>query len=138
MFWGDTDNEKCCPDWIIECQNFVCGDPLYDAIMSSIFTDQQVPGCEGSGWWCNPKKGSRIWSINSINSESISEIEDAISDSLEWIKSSVLNTSFEVESEYLGNGQICITITPLIEENCEFQFFGQETDNGWNFDGNFR
>lgn len=125
---------ECCPDWIVNCAGFACADPLYDAIVTSLFTERRDTGCGYGGWWADPQKGSRLHLIEGGTlSEQMALIEDYTIEALDWITRTALADSFDVTAEYQGGGHVLVRVSPEIERGCEFSFSGNQIASGWEF-----
>lgn len=135
MFFQNTE-DGCCPDWVIECQNLQCGDRLYDAILTSLFTERRDPNCNSGGWWANPQKGSRIHLVSGSTNEQLAQAEDYATEALRWIEDETnLVEELQVSADYVSNGVIQLTVTPVVTglSECSLTFTAQ--DGEFNLNG---
>ncbi len=135
MFFQNTGGD-CCPDWVVECQNFSCNGALYDAIVTRLFTEAREPGCQGGGWWCDPTRGSRLHTVDTSNiSEAIPLSEEYANEALADLVSSGVVTDLSVTAEYAGNQSVSITVSITQPSGCQETFGFSSGQYGWVWNG---
>lgn len=132
MFFTTT-GDDCCPDWLVECQNFVCGDALQDAIFRSLFTRNRDPECETGGYWANPDLGSGLHRVvpGLRANESLARLEDETRSALQWMEGDGIVSGLSVSSEYVASQAANILIGFERPEECSFSVPATAGEFGW-------
>lgn len=126
----------CCPDWLIECQNFSCEGSLYDAVVTSLFTEARDVSCGQGGWWCEPARGSRLHTIQTSNvSEAIALAEEYAAEALSWLQQDGVVSDLSVTAEYSGEMGINIMVSFSEPFGCNEVFGLSQGQFGWVWNG---
>lgn len=132
MFFTITSGE-CCPDWLIECQNFLCGDALQDAVLTSLFTDARDPACGDGGYWGDPTRGSLLYKVvpGARVNQTLADIETSARDALIWLERDGIVSGLSVDAEFVDRYSANLRVSFEKPSGCDITISGASGEYGW-------
>ena len=82
-------------------------------IILSLFTDAEVQGQSGGGWWGGDNIGSQIWTSDrsKVTQDEMNNIIESAELALTWLTDENIASSFSVDAQKLEGDKIELTIS---------------------------